>query len=241
MEQNQTALEITTYDGSELKTSFDQVRSLISYRGIQTPSLPRPVTAQKIHELTAEERKRVVDSLRMMKFLYSSLQIAPEPESYSEKDLMDRALSFFGFRIKKDGRDLIGENDIIEIYDASGVQVYRSLNFFRTSGYTLEDLLLNEWHKLWERPQFIVDSIFSEIREILSGEKEILSIKTPDHIVKEILPNRDGNTTHRLLKIHLKFATALYTKNSDEIAGFLATSTCEPIGDESLSKQVHFI
>lgn len=241
MELNQTAFEIKTFDGSELKTSFDQVRSLISYRGIKTPTLSRPSTLQKISGLTAEEQQRAVTSLKMMKFLYSSLQVAPEPEVYSEKDLMDRALSFFGFRIKKEGRDLIGENDIIEIYDSSGVQLYRSLNFFKTSGYTLEDLLLNEWHKLWERPQTIVESIFSEIGEILTGEKEILSVRTPDHIVKEILPDQDGDTTHRLLKIHLKYATALYTKDSNEIAGFLATSTCEPMGDENLSKKVHFI
>ncbi len=99
--------------------------------------------------------------------------------------------AFVAFNLKKanlyakdDITSLIHDDHMIEVYDHSDVQVFRSINFFDYCNYSLLDLLAREWMALYERLSSITESIFREIKGSVAA-KELRRFETPSHIMKE--------------------------------------------------------
>jgi hypothetical protein len=117
------------------------------------------------------------------------------------------------------------ENDhVIEIYGTEMVQLYRSFNFFKYSGYSLLDIAVFEWFNLWERPKKIVEMLFEEVGIVFSKEINFKKCNIPSHILREVLNTGDTlDFTPRACIIEFKNIAVL--KNSiGECAGFICTA-----------------
>src|SRR5690606_13236568 len=115
----------------------------------------------------------------------------------------------------------IEDGDAIEIYGIDSVQLYRNLTFFRTCGFSLLDLTVLEWYRLWARPQFVVDRIAAFVSETLAKGPAIRRFEIPTHIVKEVHQSSlDGETRHsRAISVDLRWLVRLQDERTGEPGG----------------------
>lgn len=103
---------------------------------------------------------------------------------------------------------------IFEIYDSSFKQVFRNLNFFHISSYTLEELYLNEWRELFERNPFLDRKIGIEAVKIFDGT---YTQTTPISIGKHLL-NERFSERKLLLAGNFCYFSPLYDKLGNVVA-----------------------
>lgn len=228
------ALEITHH--------IDHAHNFLLKKGFPT----RAYTKSAVETLLSfDEAKQlqVLDNAKKLLGIFNSMEpeISPEPEveiedGVNEVALAKKALNVFGFQIKDATWEQKAQMHIIEIYNHHGVQLHRSLNFFKTCGYSLLDLCVTEWYVLWERPSRAMKQMDHVVSSILNGAYNEVKIPIDPHIVRETY---DDGTTQPFLprSIFVEFCDIYPTYNAaDEICGFLVTSTARllSVGDEAL-------
>lgn len=158
-------------------------------------------------------------------------EIAPDisDEDHNlEISYLKRALSHFGMRVEDEFWKVLEKNDVIEVYGCDMIQRYRSLNFFRNTGYSLLDLVVNEWYVLWDRPSKVLEKLMTVGTEVLEGRQGLTKLDIRPHIVKEIL---DTGSTQPFepfcLSVEFKYIIPVYKSVGNEVAGCIITSSCE--------------
>lgn len=186
----------------------------------------------KLAELPDSKKHQIFQYLKNLNYLCLN-GYEPDPESpsseYPEKKLVEKALSFFKLRLKNTEfwKD-VQFSDLIEIYDENGYQIFRSFNFFHTCGYSLMDVLTNEWYVLWERPKFVLNAMLNCANEVLEGKRMgVTPMGVPTHIVKEIYSGTDAaDFVPRSILVDFGNICPLYN-DQDSIGGFILNSTCK--------------
>lgn len=136
---------------SKFKFYSAKISGLISEEGIlfrpfANPGLPY------FNMLPENEQKDVIRDLTN----YYHICTAVKESSGSLKDtrlMTEFALRQFGHTVAKEDLELIESHHLIEIYNLSHLQIFRSFRFFELSSYTLEDLYCRKWYHLYERNQ----------------------------------------------------------------------------------------
>jgi len=84
--------------------------------------------------------------------------------------------------------DFIGEDDYLEIYNASGIQLFRNLEFHRLVSYTIAEVTFYPWNDLYSRQEQILKQIIDQgFVKGFSGIKEPYPLMIDDHIVNEAM------------------------------------------------------
>ena len=97
---------------------------------------------------------------------------------------LQRAIWKYGLRAKYELSDYISEGDVIEVYTAENVQIYRNLAFFNLCSYSLMDVMTKEWYELYERPEFVTELLIKQIGELLQSGEPFYP-KIPVHLMTE--------------------------------------------------------
>ncbi len=206
---------------------------------------------QKFEEL---RKAKAVDQLnRLSQLLHTSMnpfekEIPAESEVHPEKHLVESAMKFYNLKLRDDFWKTVEPHDILEIYNDEGIQVFRTFNFFSTSGYSLTDLLVHEWYVLWERPKFVLQKIFEYSNGILSGEiKGVVKMDIPKHVVKEIFSETEAlvGFEPRSTLVEFGHICALFNAEDDhdsKVKGVIVSSRGYPntIGAEETKKVIIF-
>lgn len=80
----------------------------------------------------------------------------------------------------------LSKTDVIEIYDNEGVQIYRTLNFYNLTTYTMEDMLCTPWYELFSRDSKVTEQLMECMARVLKSETQgIIHPDVADHVVKE--------------------------------------------------------
>lgn len=138
------------------------------------------------------------------------------------------ALARLKLRPPNDLFDRIDINDCIEIFDSSGIQIYRSFNFAKFTTYSLEEILIYPWYRLFMRDEKIMALMMGAMKQVLSGQyRSPISLRIPPHICEETISKEKWRTL-----VSLKLACPLYGKN-DQISGFLATQSLERVFNQN--------
>ncbi len=162
----------------------------------------------------------------------------------NNRALLVRALKKHGLEVDDDFLKTIDQDHIVEFYGEDMVQLYRSFNFFKITGYSLLDISLHEWPLLWERPTQALQGIGTEVTEALENFIPKQKFKTKPHIVREIF-NATGSKdfTPRAILLTPAQVGSLRSNRFDrnQKKGFICTSYGEVValGDEA--KTIHFI
>jgi hypothetical protein len=225
----------------KITRQIDHAHNLLLQRGYPT----RAYTKSGVETLMGfDESKQlqVLDNTKKLLGILNSIEPEPEPgvdieEIVDEVALAKKALSCFGFTVKDKTWEQKAQNRIIEIYNHQGVQLHRSLNFFKTCGYSLLDLCVNEWYVLWERPSKVMAQLNEIVGQVMSGaSRPSTEMPVGPHVVRETY---DDGTTQPFLprSIVVQFRDMYPTFNAlDEICGFIVTSEARllSVGDEAL-------
>ncbi len=147
-----------------------------------------------------------------------------------EKDLAQFALSELGLQLPDDFLDHVEQRDVIEIYNSDGIQLYRNFEFFKKCGYTLLDLISQEWFLLYERSSTITEAILSATKNCLLNGKGTVAYNLPTHILRERYL-KSGS----VFEMKMKFLSPLWREGTKERGGFIHSLSAIPIslGDET--------
>lgn len=151
------------------------------------------------------------------KYIKDYLEIIKSPNggSRAEIDLchLKRFLAKRGYHLKdKNFESLIEDGDIIEAYDLTGTQLFRTYEFFAICSYSLYELVTENWPELYERPQLTIQIMMSEWRKILeSGQPGPHRLNVPKHILKELR----GDRNH--IECELKYGWIMYDENNTPV------------------------
>lgn len=99
-----------------------------------------------------------------------------------------KALESLSFRLDISVPDefidqLTGE-EIVEIYDFEGNQLYRNLTFFEISDYTIDDFFGRSWDYLYERSSAVTNIIIQHIEKV-AKMKSCMRLEGPTHYMRE--------------------------------------------------------
>jgi hypothetical protein len=179
--------------------------------------------------------------LRLATTLSEYMEIIREPgvEKSTPRDIdllhLRKFLQRKGLFIKDSNyEDFILDGDLIEVYDATGAQLFRNIEYFNYSTYTVWEVATESWENLYYRPSTITHIMLQEWAKLFGSSGETpFKINVPKHILKEI-GGRQG-----LCEIEFKWGWPLFDKEG-QIAGALMTERARnlPPADDN---QIKFI
>lgn len=122
-------------------------------------------------------------------YLSSFKDVFGELDSTIEHQLVRQFLFRYKMALTDDDvLKTVGPDDFIEIYDAQGIQIYRSWNFFKFCRYTIDQVLTRSWDELYDRPEFITHKLYSLMPALFGPEaKSIISYNIEPFILSERL------------------------------------------------------
>lgn len=100
-----------------------------------------------------------------------------EKQPNSPKNVLKYFLKRMDYHLSDIFINQIDESDLVEIYNIKNIQVFRTLNFFEMTSYSLSELLFNDWNNLYLRPQKVLNEIEKILTKLLIESHEILSLK----------------------------------------------------------------
>lgn len=221
---------------ADIIQKIDAIHLLLLKAGYPT----RRHTGKAVQALIKLDEARKNDILQNLTHWHQILSSAESClDDVSESYLVDKALKYFKFRLKDHDWIDKAQNEIIEIYNPHGIQLYRSMNFFNTCGYSLLDLCVNEWFILWERPKYILEKMHRTVTDVLSGKKKDPNFtEVGPHLIRETYDDGSTQPFHpRAAMVEFKSIYPAYGFLREEIIGFVVTSkgTLISEGDEALS------
>jgi hypothetical protein len=173
-----------------------------------------------------EEKKTTIHAQARL-LVHAILLSADDEEAkiHPEKALVDKALDFYNLEIKDAFWKTLEHDDIIEIYNTESIQIFRTLNFFKTCGYSLLDLLTTEWYMLWERPSFVMQRMMEIAKDMIVGQKDTVEkVNIPTHVLKEVYNANDSfDFVPRSALIEFGYICPVYRKGTSLIAGLAVT------------------
>lgn len=114
------------------------------------------------------------------------------------------------------------EQDIVEIFDYEGTQLYRNITFFDISDYTIDDFFGQTWDYLYERSSHVTKKIFERVA-LTASAKACVPFDVPEHYMRErATPNR------KIVKVCLKNLAPLLS-DGEPIAWAASSSALEVI------------
>ena len=114
------------------------------------------------------KKKEVLEKITF----YHDLCAEQVSEGYSLKDTPSftwRALKKLGLTPTSNLFSQIKDEDVIEVYSAENVQLFRNFRYFEFCSYTLEEIYCLEWWNLYERGNDIMPGFAEFISGILKG------------------------------------------------------------------------
>jgi len=138
--------------------------------------------------------------------------------------------------LNKEVLKAIDKGDVVEIYNTDSIQVYRNLEFFRTTNYSLLDIVSCSWQTLWERPTQVVEMINQRVSEVMTSEDTAPKpFQITDHIIRE---KYLGHT--QALAIHTKKIARVNYRDRKDAFGFFVNMNVQIIATGSEAQKVGF-
>jgi hypothetical protein len=140
------------------------------------------------------------------------------------KDMLWHYFSGQKLTPQSDLMDLLNDEDIFEIYDMDGHQIYRSLNYFSIVSMSVEDLVCMNWKRDFKRSSKITIDLLELVLRFSTGyfRQTFDCAKIPVHTVEEQFARR-----HRI-ELSLKYISPL--KRDGKCQALLASSRAKVIG-----------
>lgn len=143
------------------------------------------------------------------------------------KDMLWRFFSAVRLTPESHVMDLLEEEeDIFEIYDMNGDQIYRSVNYFDVVSMSVEDLMNMNWKRDFKRNAKITLDLVELILRFATGyfRETFDCAKIPLHIVEEQFAR------HNRIELALKYISPL--KRDGKCVALLASSRAKVIGQD---------
>ncbi|MEN0059393.1 MAG: hypothetical protein AAGB31_11210 [Bdellovibrio sp.] len=139
------------------------------------------------------------------------------------------ALRKFDLHFPSDLFNHIKDNDVIEVYDRTNVQLFRNFRFFEMSSYTLEDLLCRSWTELFKREKMEhTESIIETCKRFYS--KEVTTVTPLSHVGIHRIEESDSPFYYKMDAV-IKYLAPIYDKQRYP-CGFIAIESANLVCEQ---------
>lgn len=237
MNQPSIAFDANCEETSQNELNVKEITRKLSQeiRKLGYPCEPYSNAALKKFRLAPVDQQQNI--LRQLNGILVLVVETPEPtpedlKIHPEKHLLNQALRFYGLEVPSNFWTQVKHDDIIEIYSKDEIQIFRTLNFFNITGYSLLDLLTNEWFHLWERPSFVMERMYQLAESTLTGQPGVVvPMEIPTHILKEIYhPEDQPNFGLRSCMVDFGYIGPVTKSGLPVIAGMIVSSRGKLLG-----------
>lgn len=142
---------------------------------------------QKFTSLSFIHRDLIIENFTF----YADLIFSAEKNGVDLKDeeaLVRFALPRLGLTASQGTMDKIKDGNVIEIYNAQNIQIFRNITFMEFCSYSLLDLITFEFYELYERSTHITAKLLDAGREVLGTAIDFLDFaekNVPQHTLRE--------------------------------------------------------
>lgn len=211
---------------SEFREAADKICAIASkysvkITGYHTPTLPL------YSALSSEKQSEALYQLKVF------LQSMETTEAMGDRlDSQDRALWHalltFGLLPPSGMFAKFKPDDVIEIYDPVGIQIWRNFNFMKICSYSLEEMHAIDWTQRYTRSADKVKECLEKIGALLRGETpEVYDCLVSAHVFEETL----SQDCFKLEATHNWFAR-LKDRNG-QVTAWLAVSDVKLLGQDT--------
>lgn len=131
--------------------------------------------------------------------------------------------------------DLIGNDDVLEVYDHRSIQIWRNWAFFKVCPYSLFELLVNDWNTLFVRPTWVVDKLVSMIPLMFVENAQTRVYDIPEYLLRaRKFPNAKG------MLFKMKYVSTIYNHVGQPVA-VLTTGSLRVLPEVEAGQRVDFI
>jgi hypothetical protein len=203
----------------------------------QTPAHdPATYSIEQFAKAPAEKQKEILTNITTyLRILAQTFEpeIDRSPRA-REVARLKWSLKCFGLKtLNDDVFNAVSENDVIEVYNLQGIQLYRNMMFFKVCSYSLLDLSINSWDQLYDKPSTVVDATMKVIERLFTSGTQPIPYNIGTYLQKEKFHYAKQLKT---LKVEPKYIVPLVDFHSGQPAGAFSTYHAEVIaeGDQSL-------
>ncbi len=173
----------------ELNSDFKQLSSEVGALGSKIGVRIVPFRDKNVPFFAAQtiDRKKIIlqDLSTYLKICYTTINGGYDLNNNAV--LTWGALKEFGFRPTSDFFTYLTSEDIVEIHNREGLQIFRNFRFYDVCSYSLEELYCFPWTFLYSRDETIVTHFIEILKDILSGNvKSTVQFFDPPHIISEV-------------------------------------------------------
>lgn len=181
-----------------------------------------PASVLHFDALEQKQRASILDQFQK----YSGLCFEAEQQGVTFRDnrqMTTHILKKIGMVAPKDFYDRLELEDIVEIYDLNGVQIFRNFTFYEYCTYTLVELISYPWYELLERHSSVTESIGGHIMAVLGDCHDTIPSTVPFHSVRELFSEE-----RRLFGSRFKFFAPLFAGPGQK-KGFICSGALSEI------------
>lgn len=146
-----------------------------------------------------------------------------EVDLNDNKQTLQAILKKMGLKLSDDFFSVLSDEDVLEVYDNSFIQVHRNLNCLKLTSYDVLTLCSYDWPHLFTRDQRVNESLIFEAATLLGEVLPLYESKVEKHLMIE-----RASSEKRQMMIKNKFGATLTNENG-HIVGFAATQEAKLI------------
>lgn len=218
-----------------LEANLSQLKAEFLMKGVQAID-PARFSIDLFESLPLEKQQAILSNISSyLKILSEDITPRRDRRDY-EIERLKCALKSFKVRLSdQDFYSKIGQDDFVEFYNSSNIQLYRSVRFFSLCSYSLLDLSVNPWDELYEKPVGVMSEVISHI-ERAKESADTVECSIGSFLQREKFAYANA-TQLRTFLVNFRHFTALVDAETGNQAGFLCTFTADILAEgESSSK-----
>lgn len=160
----------------DLSTTFRDLTFAINSFGMNVPYPDEDFDQNKYSYLGEDILNQINMSLVSYFDLINDGPLPGESSASQTKRHLAKFLKKFNLSIPTSIFDEISDENLIEIYSQTHHQIYRSLNFFKLSSYSIDKLTFNPWPDLFTREKTAEEKLMELPQILFSSDSDILTV-----------------------------------------------------------------
>lgn len=237
MESNQSPSTLSTLS-RELVTLARTLEGELIHRAVFEPVERPPNFNAHLDRLPLARQTEITAELELMRDELKSFDSSANTAERKSSDIdqLKRFLEKNRFRLNDSSFfDLIEEGDVMEVYDHRSIQIWRNWAFFKLCPYSLVELFVNDWNKLFARPTSVVEKLMAMMPGLFSERAKTQQYEIPEYLLSaREFPDSNG------MLFKMKFVTTIFNHVGQPVA-ILTTGAVQILPEVRVGREVNFL
>lgn len=175
---------LKSVENQKLLTTLSRFSQLLAVYGYEIESYSES-SLKKLSEVPNDKKEQITAY-----FENWSNWIDPEknpgPADDIEKRCLQKALDHYSLEASEEFWKTLEKDQIIEFYGEDMLQLYRSLSFFKVTGYSLLDISVFEWYVLWQRSVKAIEETMNDAQAVIKNYTPVKKFELPKQLIHEV-------------------------------------------------------